>query len=245
MSNFAIGVDCFAGGASAPATIASILGASLVADYEPLPANLTLVGSKISVWNDQSGSGDPNKNATQATDANRPTLVSSDANFNGAPSASFPTTAQLMATGVWAAALPEPYMQFVVAMKTNNLASTYLLNSLGNPGGIFSVASNVEITDQAHTLASGVGIVMTPGIIVAVRNGASSSIAVRQNTPQASGNGGSGTITGLTLGNFAGGGFGAVGSIARIIVASGVVSTANIAAVTAILALKYGLVQGP
>ncbi len=87
VSCIAIGIDCFAGGAS-PKTI---LGASLVAWYR---ADLGIsLGTGVSAWADQSGNGN---NFVQATGAQQPTQGTVDGKpalvFSGTQALTGPTT---------------------------------------------------------------------------------------------------------------------------------------------------------
>jgi len=237
VSNLAISIDCFAA-SSGPTGIKGILGTALRADYDP-SAGFTLDGSgNIQQLNDQSGSLDANQNAVQASAGARPGRVASNAGYNGKPTVTC-TSATMLQTGVWATPLAGPTTIFVVGDGSVNYFTTSLVNNLG----IFQSGS-LKATNQSVVLDSSVSVFATPSIVVVVFNGASSTIAVRQNTPQITGNAGLGSATGLTLGAYSSG-FGLNGSWARIAVADGVVSATNIAKVTAYLATTYGLVQGP
>jgi hypothetical protein len=217
-------------------TIASILGANILAWYKDP------VAGSISSWTDSVG-GDANKNAVQATGANQPTFNATDSNYNNKPTLTFGAN-QFLQTGIWATPMVGPTTIIVVGHPATNTASCYFVNSLVNNLGIFNSPSLVEITNQVNTMSSGVGDVTFPGIIIACFNGVSSTIAVRQNTPQATGNAGLGTATGITIGSYASTGFSLRGPIAEVLVVNGTISAPNTAAVSAILATKFALTQG-
>jgi hypothetical protein len=218
-----------------------ILGPSLLAWYRS-DKGVTVTGSGVSTWADQSGTGDANKNAVQAVDANRPPLVASDANFNNLPSINFAAT-KFLKTGVWAVAMAGPTTVFIVGMTTSN-GTCWYVNSLGNPMGMFSAASNFKMTDEGSVLASGASTANIPSIMVCVFNDPSSTIAVRQNTPQNTGLAGTGAATGLTLGAFQDGSANLIGQMTEVIVANGPVSAGKIARVTAYASLRYAIAQG-
>lgn len=83
MSCIAIGIDCFAGGASTPATPLSIFGAALVV-WVRADLGITTVSGNVSAWADQSGNGN---DFAQASAGNRPTY--NTAPLNGQPTLRF------------------------------------------------------------------------------------------------------------------------------------------------------------
>lgn len=229
-------------GALAPNTPSGILGAALLAWYRS-DLGVTVIGSGVDTWADQSGTGDANKNARQTVDANRPPLTAIDASFNNFPSVNV-LAGKFLQTGIWSVAMPGPTTIFVVGNNTSN-GTDFFVNSLGNPLGVFTGTSNVKITDEGNILASGVSASNTPSVIVAVFDNASSSIAVRQNTPQNTGLAGTGAATGLTLGGFSDGTANLTGPLVEVIVANGHLSAGTIARIcSGYLAPRYALTQG-
>jgi hypothetical protein len=75
------------------------------------------IGTGVSAWADQSGNGDANRNATQATGTKQPTLNASDAAFNNQSTISFSSAAvQLLATGTFSASLVQPATVYLVGI---------------------------------------------------------------------------------------------------------------------------------
>jgi hypothetical protein len=77
--------------------------------------------TSVMQWNDQSGSGDSNRNLVQSTVRNQPTLTVSDAEYNGQPSITFtsattgsPAETFLQMAGAWSSAPTSPYTVIVV-----------------------------------------------------------------------------------------------------------------------------------
>ena len=223
------------GGALNPKTI---FGSQLKAWYVASTAS-------VSAWPDSSGTGDANKNLAQATGGLQPTIQASNALYNNQPTVTFGGTAPLMQSGTWAVSLAQPFTVILVGHAAT-AGSRHFFNgtTLANQLSLFD-SSNVQIYDGTN-IASGVTTTATPSIMIAVFNGASSSIAVRQNTPQTSGSiTNSDPLSLVTMGNYSGGGNACNGPIAEAIVISGVItSPQRIAACTNYLAKKYGLTQG-
>ncbi len=81
-----IGLGVCRGGAVAAATPLTILGASLSVWLRADASAITLDGSNVATWSDQSGNG---RHATQATGAARPLYVASAASLNNQPAVYF------------------------------------------------------------------------------------------------------------------------------------------------------------
>ena len=210
---------------------------------------VTLQSGNVKTWADQSGTFDPNKNATQANTSLQPAFSSASALYGGQPVITF-TGLQSLPTGTWNSALSQPVTSFVVGHTTNTSGNSYFHDSLstGAMFGIFDAGgSNVELV-TFNILSSGVGTRNTPSIIHGVFNSASSAVAVGQRTPQATGDAGTGGAAGLTIGNASagfGGGFSLGGPLAEVIVYSRVLSAGEIGLVSSYLAGRYALAEGP
>jgi hypothetical protein len=243
VSNLAIGIDCFAGGASAPVTPKTILGASLMAWYR------TALAATVSAWPDQSGNGDASRNAVQATGAQQPTLTPANASFNGRPSLNFPSSGMCMRTGIWSVPRNQPITIFVVGM--TSAASGYWLDARVDTG-TSQQAINNGATAGMYAGASVAGGVDTsvPSVIAAAFNGLTSSFYVRALTPVImSANAGANNCDGMTIGNYAGGGgFNHGGSMTEIVVANGVpggsLSIANFNKMMHYLGTDYAITIG-
>jgi len=223
------------GGALNPKTI---FGAQLKAWYVASTAS-------VSAWPDSSGTGDANKNLAQATGGLQPTIQASNALYNNQPTVTFGGTAPLMVSGTWASSLAIPFTVILVGHDATSGNHYFFDGQTAGQLSIFDASGNMTMFDSA-SLASVVTAVATPSITTCVFNNTTSSIAVRQNTPQTSGtDGGTTPLVQVTMGNFHGGANACNGPIAEVIVISGVItSPQRIAACTNYLAKKYGLTQG-
>lgn len=186
---------------------------------------ITTVSGRVSAWADQSGSGDANRNLVQAVAGNRPTIVASDASFNGRPSLTFASADPdlLDRTGAWSAAIVQPATIYSVHMVTSLAAQvTYYDDSAVS--GSFGLAQSLGAGFIARAGASIAGVDNTtnkPTAMCVVFNGASSAYYDAQLTATVSGNAGANGSTGLVVGTQAGAGAGLQGSICEIIVYSG------------------------
>lgn len=208
---------------------------------------VTLNGSTVSAWADQSGTGDSNKNATQGTAANQPTFTASDANFNNRPVLTFDGTTDYLKTAVWSASASQPNTIYSVARRTASTGSVFMYDGYdsANRNAIFSNATTGNITlFGGSSLNTSVSILNTTRICAAVYNGvANSAIYIDSfTTSSATGNGGTNGLTGLTIGASNGNISFWQGPIAEIAVFSGSHNQATRQSVMEYLATRYGKV---
>lgn len=151
---------------------------------------ITLSGSEVINWADQSGIGDNNRNATQSAGSTCPTFNSSDSNFNNQPTLSFSNaSAQWMTTNAWTTYIAQPTtIVFVCSQNsaggtaykftggvTNGDAPQMYYNGGGdNTWSIYS--DTVNLTGPSATAN-------TPIVFYAEFNGGTSSIRISQETP--------------------------------------------------------------
>jgi hypothetical protein len=94
----------------------------------------------VQQWNDQSASGDANKNLSQATLANQPQFNAANAGFNLAPTLTLSSASSTtMSSGTWAVELVQP-STWIVASSNRNLTTTRTLIT----GNTFSVLQGVD-----------------------------------------------------------------------------------------------------
>lgn len=74
---------------------------------------VTSAAGAVSGWADQGPVGDSHLNLAQTTAANKPTLVTADANFNGEDSVSF-DGGDFMVSTTWTASVAQPFTVYVV-----------------------------------------------------------------------------------------------------------------------------------
>ena len=193
-------------GGSAPFSPASLT--NLQAWYRA-DKGITLNVTKVSQWNDSSGSGDANRNAAQATGANQPTFNASDATYGGQPTVQFGgagnTTNIFLDTGVWGSSFGQPLTVFIVG---NAQVSTtnYFLDNAADTLEVYSTAG-VQIGFDA--LLSGALVTTVPSLLFIGAGGAGAdTIAFNSKTVGTTGSSGGSpnTTTKLRLGCYIGGG---------------------------------------
>lgn len=164
------------------------------------------IGTGVSAWADQSGTGDANKNVTQAVAGLQPAYSTANAGLNNQPALSF-TGSQLLQSGVWASALPQPLTIMVVGRLTT--AGKYVCDSINGAVqcGMFDSANTLQVYAgvQRPTLLTSDG---TKFVIIAYFNGNASNHYPMAYTSDNYGGIGPGTngLTGVTVGCYAGGG---------------------------------------
>jgi len=201
----------------------------------------------VSQWNDQSGTGDPNKNATQASGGAQPTLNTADAAYNNQPTLTFTgASSQYMQTGTWIAPPATPCTWIVVGNYSGGgsggpsfidaLTVTNARIYTNNVGTTINIASGSSLTGNAT--------VTNQSIIAGVFNGNTASAIYVNNTQLAVVVGAAGNLstpTGLTIGaredvtNFF------YGKIAEVIGYTGVLTQPQLALVFTYLGNRYAI----
>jgi hypothetical protein len=148
-----------------PFTPASLPG--LVAWYRS-DLGITLNGSTVSAWADQSGNG---HHLTQGTGAQQPTYQASDAGWNGRPSLLSTINTSSLGTGIFSQAQPVT-IYFVSNMSTASANQTPI-NGTGSyliqwTGSAWLIHSNTSLTSPASS--------NTTGIMAFVFNSTSSAV---------------------------------------------------------------------
>lgn len=229
--------------------------ATLSAKYGP-PLNLLarydgdtveLTGSKVNKWTDLGNSGDnANRHALQGVDANRPTYLASDPDFNGHGSLDF-TGVQYLQTGTFSPAFAQPTTYYAVFLSRGGAANKVVVDGL-------SAAQRTLVYTGAGTpgyplIASGANFQapillqpLTACIEVAVFNSTNSIMAF--NNPRGTYTGDVGTginTTGHTIGNKYDGSLPLNGKIARLDIYAGVHDLETRTRIMNELATKYGI----
>ncbi len=235
--------------AAATPTPLQYFGARLLADFNPLPANITLNGSTVSGLAETVGGF----NHAQATAANQPTYNATDADYAGKPSMTFDgsadvlnqTAANIVAAGsafavvsVAKSANSTGGTLFTVRTGTKHLAAMFL--NAGAPtyvsGNGVDAGANITIADPAKTspfwsIHQFKGSGSNPDIYF---NGASQAITSGA-TAQITETGATGTQIGMNTS-----GQRWPGTIARILIINGALDAAD-RAYLATLVEEYGL----
>ncbi|HSQ66096.1 MAG TPA: hypothetical protein VLM85_22900 [Polyangiaceae bacterium] len=203
----------------------------------------------VATWNDQSGTGDPNKNLTAGSV--NPTLTASDASYAGratiqianSPSSFFQNTT------TWATTLSQPHTWVLVGHRNQNNATNYFMD--GNAGGfaatvIGTSAAQITMNAGGSVTTTGTGHDwITPSAFLGEFNGASSKLYFNSFTNLTqSGNAGTVNFNQLCLGAHSqgfGGGSPWAGTIAEVIAFSGLLPTSAKARLRSYLNARYGL----
>jgi hypothetical protein len=207
---------------------------------------ITLNGSDVSAWADQSGTGDANKHLTQGVAANQPLWASSDASYNSKATITFNGTTDNLVSGTWAAALTQPHTIYCVGQNAN--AGVYRNFVDGITAGARSIARARAGANRAGFYAGtadvdGTSTTNVPRVITYVFNGASSALYnVSTGTSETAANPGSQGFTGMRVGSdFNASGQFLDGKIAEIIVYSGAHDVTTRALIRDYLAARYGI----
>ena len=208
-----------------------------------LRADKGVTGAPVTAWADQSAAADANRNAT-AAGALRPTFNPSNAAFNGQPTIDFSAAMQLV-TGVWSVAPTQPFTYFIVAKdNTAGTGNIYFCDSIS--GGQCALISASGQTEWLCGGAFGGGGHATLAACVQIAIfGATPNDAFNQKTLQASTSPGAGSFTGMSIGNYQGGGAPFAGtSIAELAVYQGAISPGDAAKLETYAGARYGIAIG-
>ncbi len=204
----------------------------------------TTIATGVSVWADQSGNADVNRNALQATGSKQPTLNVSDPAFNNRSTLSFASASnQSLSTGAWSVPLNQPCTIFICGSDDGTVTNqTYLFN----PGGVaYLICTNnggagVDMYSGAFLNIPG-GNTASPRAIGTVFNGVSSAGYVNTHVAGVTGNAGPDGMVGPVDIGFDNIGAWLNGKIAEIIAYNSALSASDAAKVLKYLGSRYGI----
>lgn len=237
-----VGISISVSGGSPATAFAAGTLPSLAAWYKA-DAGITLNGATVSAWADQSGVGDSNRNLSQGTAGFQPTFVASDSNLGNRPSLLFTAASSTrLVSGAWSSAPAQPLTMYM-AMRGGSQSNQYITDGKAGRGLIQMIDAGGKAAFYAgSTVSSTISLISTSAILCGVFNGASSSGYVSHySNSDASGNFGTNTFDGITVGcgfnaaNFFG------GNIAEILVYGAAHSAAQRQTVVQYLGTKYGV----
>lgn len=205
----------------------------------------TTIATGVSQWNDQSGTGDSNKNVVQATGSKQPTLTASDAAYNNQATLSFASASlQVLRSGTWSVALTQPTTVIVVGNWTVNSGGRFIdgltqhtLEILDN-----GASSGISIDASVQLSAGASSYDGSKAVICGVFNGASSKIFKNNSqTPLVTGNAGATGATGTEVGAEANGSNYLNGKIAEVIIYNKVLALSDQLTVFQYLGTRYNI----
>jgi hypothetical protein len=213
---------------------------------------VTLVSGRVSQWDDQSRTGDANKNVAQATAGKQPLFNASDANLGGRPSFTFSKTRKdRLRSGTWAVSNPSPATWFAVGSLTSRDTGGYTLLTDGIAA---APVRQALLTSNTTALAAYAGSFLvgptdsftTGKFVMGGVFGTSGKLYVNARTAIASGTTGTGTLTGQTVGNDWSDATGNCwdGEIAEVIGYNRALSQAEVETVLAQLGAYYNITIG-
>jgi hypothetical protein len=215
---------------------------------------VTLSSGVVSAWADQSGLGDANRDAVQATAAKRPGYQASNPYFAGKPTVDCTNDGsqeRQLKTGAWSSpTIGSDVTVAVVCRRAGTSTSNrYLYDSLsGNQFAVYqdnTGSAHYAYNAAAGNFASRNGDLTSPtALIVSAKNGQASKLRVNSNTANqtTSGDAGAFTPTGLTIGGYQGSGAYSDFEIAEFCVWLRQLSSNEIRALNSYFASRYGLV---
>lgn len=219
------------------------LALSNLAAWYRADRGITLNGSTVSAWADQSGNG---RHLSQGTAANQPTFTASG--IGGQPSLTFDGTNDHVACvpASWGSALVQPVTTYSVAIETSQTATARVIMSLALGGASRCQHGQLDATNvylYSGTAIQGAASTTTARVWCGVHNGASSALYL-DNSSSAVASGDAGT-QGMDCLQISGvnGTAGALwfGSIAEGIVYAGLHDAATRARVFRYLGARYGI----
>lgn len=239
MSLIGLGIGIGFGGSRAPFSPVDV--ADLSAWYRG-DLGITLVSGDVSVWADQSGTGDPNKDLQQVTAGNRPVYNTVDAGYNGKPTLGL-ATARCMISGFWAPGVVGTV--FAVGEFLN--AGTEGLWVFGTSGQLYlNAANDLRYFQGSDLIVTGEATLSAKHIYVVDRNGASSAVYQDGITALTTGAAGSGVPADLRIGAFNGTGtLPANGKIAEWISYTRILTTLERTQIMNYLGTRYGVTVTP
>lgn len=217
---------------------------------------VTLSGSEVTAWADQSGTGDSNKNMTGAGGSANPTYNSSDSSYNHYPSVNFAgASSQYMNSTTWATTIAQPYTMFIVGNDDGTATTQVFVGGATNTQPWFFVDGSVYAIVAGYSGGSGVldstiTNTVVPKVFRAEFNGSSSTVSVSTATSNVTGSVNAASVGAGTGGVYLGvdaeyeSGHWLNGKIVEVIVYNSILSAMNVALVQNYLGSKYNITIG-
>lgn len=232
----------------------NIAGATLVLRAD---VGVTLSSGKVSAWEDQSGVGDSNRNATQGTSANRPGYQASNPSFAARATVDCTMSgsdARFLKTGTWASPTVSSDVTIAIVCRRadSGASNCYLFDALSSPQfGFYELSTHT--THYAYHPGAGnflsrdADLTSPSAIIIAAKNGETPKLRVNSNSDNATSHTDPGTFTpaGFTIGSYMGSGGYSDFEIAEFCIWLRQLTVVEIKALNAYFARRYDLVIAP
>jgi hypothetical protein len=207
------------------------------------------IGTGVSAWADQSGTGDSNKNVTQGTGSQQPTRNAVDAAYNNQTTLSFSSAAnQFLSSGTWASSLSPPFTFFIVGNDDGTATEQLYCDqkqgaanetSFYNPSGGFYGAIHA-----GGSFVSTLAVSNAKRVAAVVVNGASSVMYCNARTSIGTGTLGAGSLVGVTMGASVANTLWINGKIAEAIYYNTAFAPGQVAQIFAYAGARYGITIG-
>lgn len=211
---------------------------------------VTLAGTAVTSWGDQSGTGDSNKNLA-ATGS--PTYVVADTNYMNQPTMSFSGSSQYFTSGTWTTALVQENTWVIVGHRANVAAQMDAMDGATSGYGqlVAGAGSNAVIAYAGTSVVTPTNTAyswLSPSAVLVEFNGGSTNIFVNNfSSSAATGPAGAANFRALCVGShnpaFTPGNYWN-GTIAEIIAYSGALSATSKAQLRNYLNGRYGIAIG-
>lgn len=216
---------------------------------------ITLSGSEVVSWMDQSGTGDINKNMNGGGSALNPTINSSDADYNSYPSVNFlqSSSQYMLSVGNWSIPLGQPFTVFIVGNDDGNTSNNqcYFSNTASTNPSMFVYSPSgpfvylMEASSICYTAIQPTG---DPEVFRMEYNSPNSTMSISTATPNISSqNTGSTTLgtNGFVLGAYNNDTACLNGKLVEVIVYDNILSSVEVAQVQNYLSARYSISIGP
>jgi len=198
---------------------------------------VTLNGTTVSAWADQSGNGN---NVSQSTGSAQPTFNNVDSSYNGKSTFSFVSANSQALTGTFTKT--QPFTIVLVGHSTNSLLNDEFIFG-GSGVGIWTASISDEVTSYAGSvLAAANGTAGTPALMAATFNGATSALYVNSSTAVASGNIGTNNMSSISIGGENSQAHFLDGKMAEVLIYTGALSAAQVNTLFAYLNNRYWII---
>jgi len=204
------------------------------------------IATGVSQWNDQSGIGDSNRNATQATGGAQPTLNTADVAYNNQPTLTFTgASSQYMQTGTWSHTASQPFTWIIVGnCNTGGGGQQAFIDGITvQECRVFTNANGTVLDLYAGVLLSATPVNVTvPSIMTGVFNGAASIIYLNNTQVAVSaGNASTQAPVGISIGTEYNISSFLFGKVAEVIGYSGALTQSQLATIYTYLSNRYAI----